>query len=57
MFIYSLFELEISWNFDSGHDVICDVINFLDFDRRVKFQFVLESKSVDFTGVLSDFEI
>ena len=54
MFIYSLFELEISWNFDSGHDVICDVINFLDFDRKVKFWFVLESKSIDFTGVLLD---
>lgn len=31
-------------------DLWCD--KFLDFDRRVKFWFVLESKSVDFTGVL-----
>ena len=27
---------------------------FLDFDRRLKFWFVLESKSIDFTGVLLD---
>ena len=36
-YLYSLFELEISVNFDYGHDVICNVINFLDFDKRVKF--------------------
>ena len=30
-------------------DLWCD--KFLDFDRRVKFWFVLESRSIDFTGV------
>ena len=52
--IYFSFLLVISVNFNYGHNVICDVINFLDFDRRLKFWFVLESESVDFTGVLLD---
>ena len=54
MFIYSLFEWEIIvffWLY-SLCDLWCD--KFLDFDRRVKFWFVLDSKSVDFTGVLLD---
>ena len=29
----------------------------MNFDRRVKFWFILESKSVDFTGVLGDFGV
>ena len=54
MFIYSLFEWEIIvffWLY-SLCDLWCD--NFFDFDRKVKFWFVLESESVDFTGVSSD---
>ena len=33
---------------------VCDAGKFLDFDRRVEFWFALESKSIDFTGVLLD---
>ena len=53
-YLFLFFVLEISVNFNCGHDVICDVIIFLDFDRRVKFWFALESKSIDFTCVLLD---